>query len=148
MRDAHLRFADEGSRNYCRDTIERFLDHSWVIDRTPLQTLHGYRTALGILDDWMQRYRVVTLIAASPSDVRALLKSRRWDVVSGHCESLVGLISRFYQSLKDCKCRPDDPIEALINEKHEAPVRKRKAVRPESRGKSGIQLHFNRAPSH
>lgn len=147
MRDAHLRAADEGSRICCRDAIERFLDRSWLLDRTPLQTIHGHRAALGVLDNWLQRHRVVTLTAASPADVRALLNSRHWDAVSRQCEALLGLITRFYQSLKDCKFRPDDPVEMLIDQELAAEISKRKAARPASRAKSARKLLFSRAPS-
>ena len=147
MTDARFRAADEGSRTFCRDAIERFLDRSWILDRTPLQALHGHRAALNVLDDWLQRNRVVTLTAASSSDVRALLNSRHWDAVSRRCEALLGLITRFYQSLKDCKHRLDDPIEMLIDQELAAQARKRKAARPALRERPGRKYLFTRAPS-
>ena len=147
MRYAQLRAADEGSRTFCRDAIERFLDRSWMLDRTPVHALYGHRAALGVLDNWMLRHRVVALTEASSADVRALLNSRDWDVVSRQCEALLGLITRFYQSLKDCKFRPDDPVETLIDQELAAEASKRKAARPSPRAKSGRKLLFSRAPS-
>jgi len=146
MRYAHLRAADEGSREGCRDAIERFLDRSWLLDGTTVQSLNGHRFALSVLDDWLQRHRIVTLTTASASDVRALLNSKYWDSVSRRCESLLGLITRFYCSLRDCKLRPDDPIETLIDQELAAAAAKRKSVRSVRSEKSSRNLHFSRSP--
>jgi site-specific recombinase XerD len=146
MRYAHLRAADEGSPDGCRDAIERFLDRSWIDEGTPLEALNGHRFALSVLDDWLQRHRVVTLTSASAADVRALLDSKYWDSVSRRCESLLGLITRFYYSLRDCKFRPDDPIETLIDQELAAAAAKRKAVRSARSDKPRHKLHFSGSP--
>ncbi len=144
MRHPHI--TDEGGRAVCRDAIDRFLDRSWMLDRTPMQAINGHRFALQVLDDWMQRYRVVTLTAASATDIRALLDSRHWDAVSRRCEALLGLVTRFYQSLKDCKFRSDDPVETLIDQELAAAAKKRDAGKPARRGKSSRNLIFRRSP--
>lgn len=134
------------TRETCRDAIERFLDRSWILDRTTPQALTGHRFALTALDDWMQRHRVVPLTAASPSDLRAMLNSRHWDSVSRRCEALLGLITRFYQSLHVCKFRSDDPIETLIDLELAAAARKRAAARPAPSRKPPRKLLFSRSP--
>jgi site-specific recombinase XerD len=143
MRYAHLRAADEGSRDGCRDAIERFLDRSWLLEPTTLQALNGHRFALSVLDDWLQRHRVVTLTSATAADVRALLNSKYWDSVSRRCESLLGLITRFYFNLRDSKVRPDDPIETLIDQEIVAAAERRKAVRSARSNRPGRRLHFS-----
>src|SRR4051812_32381558 len=94
---------DAPRRAISRDAIERFLDRSWLLERTALPTMQGNRLALCRLDDWLQRHRRATLDSASAADVRALFRSSHWDAVSRRCESLLGLTTRFYESLKDCK---------------------------------------------
>ena len=145
MRYAHLRAADEGSREGCRDAIERFLDRNWILEGTQLSSLNGQRFALSVLDDWLQRHREVTLTIATAADVRALLNSKYWDSVSRRCESLLGLITRFYCSLRDCKFRPDDPIETLIDQELAAAAAKRKSVRA-TRSHKAEPMHFSRSP--
>ncbi|HEY6125354.1 MAG TPA: hypothetical protein VIV63_11945 [Steroidobacteraceae bacterium] len=122
-------------RSLSRDVIERFLDRSWMLDRTPLPALNGYRFALNLLDDWLTRHRVATLTNASASDVRALLKSKTWDVVSCRCDSLLGLVTRFYQSLQMSSLRDDDPWDTMIVEQIAHAARKR-VVRPKVREKT------------
>lgn len=103
-------------RAFSRDAIERFLDRGWILERIPLHVADGHRSALGRLDDWMLKNRVATLTTASSSDIRALLNSSCWDKVSRGCDSLLGLITRFYHSLQECKFRADDPVETLIDQ--------------------------------
>lgn len=107
---------DAISRANCRDAIERFLDRSWLLERLSLQTTHGHRFALNLLDHWMQQHRAVTLTGATAADLRALFQSPHWDDMSRRCEALLGLITRFYQNLRDSKFRCDDPIETLIEQ--------------------------------
>ena len=114
-------------RTFSRDAIERFLDRSWMLERVAAPALNGHRSALDLLDDWMLRQRTATLTTASASDVRALLSSSYWDTVSRQCESPLGLLTRFYQSLQDCKVRVDDPVETLIDRELAAAARKRDA---------------------
>jgi len=130
----------------CRDAIERFLDRSWTLERTPLPALNSHRVALNALDTWLQRHRVVSLSAASPADIHALLDSRHWDAVSRQIESLLGLITRFYQSLRDCKFRPDDPIETMIDQQLRLAASKRNAARPARNHKQVRKIHFSRSP--
>jgi len=131
---------------YCRDAIERFLDRSWMIERTPLPSLTSHRVALNALDLWLQRHRVVTLTSASASDIRAMLDSRHWDAVSRQFEALLGLVTRFYRSLQDCKFRLDDPIETLIGQELLLAARKREARRPPQIRKSRRKFHFSHLP--
>lgn len=128
------------------DAIERFLDRSWILDRTPSLALHSHRSALNLLDNWLLRHRVVTLTAASPADVRALFDSRCWDVVSRRCEALLGLVTRFYQSLLDSKFRPDDPIEMLIDQELATAASKRESPRPAHTAIPERTAIFTRAP--
>jgi site-specific recombinase XerD len=130
-------------RAFSRDAIERFLDRGWILDHTPVHALKGHRFALGQLDDWLQKNRVATLTTASTSDLRALLDSAYWDRVSRCCESLLGLVTRFYRSLMEWKFRPDDPVERLIEEELAAAARKRSESRPSRpvQRRRGHQLH-------
>ena len=130
----------------CRNAIERFLDRSWLLERTPLPALHGHRVALNALDAWLQRHRVVSLSAASAADIHALLDSRHWDAVSRQIESLLGLITRFYQSLRDCKFRHDDPIETMIDQQLKLAASKRMAARSTRSRKQGRKIHFSGSP--
>lgn len=123
-------------RHYSRDAIERFLDRSWVYERTPIDLLRDYRIALSQLDGWMQRHRAVTLSTAGASDVRALLDSPCWIESAQRCPTLLGAVTAFYQGLQDCKFRPDDPVETLVDQelfaaviKHDATRRLRDAAR-------------------
>jgi site-specific recombinase XerD len=115
-------------RQYSRDVIERYLDRTWVFGRAPLHALAEYRSALNRLDDWMQRHRVTTLATASPTDLRALLDSAQWIEIAHGCETLLGLVAGFYQTLQDCKFRHDDPIETLVNQELFAAAIKRDAT--------------------
>jgi len=130
----------------CRDAIERFLDRSWLLDRTPAPALTGHRVALNALNIWMQRHREVTLTSASALDIRAMLDSRHWDTVSRQFEALLGLVTRFYRGLLDCKSRPDDPIETLIGLELTAAARKREALRPTPPRKLRRKFHFSGSP--
>jgi site-specific recombinase XerD len=135
---------DEGSRATCRDAIERYLDRSWLLDHTPVEVMNGHHFALSLLDKWLQRHRVVTLTTASANDVRAMFRSSPWDDVSRHCEALLGLVTGFYQSLRECKFRPDDPVETLINQELLAAAcesRVSRPFRPEVRA-----VEFSRSP--
>jgi site-specific recombinase XerD len=131
---------------YCRDAIDRFLDRSWMLDRTPLPTLTGNRVALHALDTWLQRHRVVTLTDATASDVRALLRSAQWDAISRRFEALLGLVTRFYRSLQDSSFRADDPIETLIDQELAASVSRRKSSRAADSPKPRRKFHFSRSP--
>jgi site-specific recombinase XerD len=154
MRAANLRFhsaaservPDEGSRENCRIAIERFLDRSWVLDGTPLQTLDDHRFALNVLDEWLQFNRAVTLSTASASDVWALLNSTYWEAVARRCEPLMSLVTRFYRSLQDCKVRPDDPIGTVVSQELAAAVIARDAAQPIRRVKPGRMPHFSGWP--
>jgi site-specific recombinase XerD len=130
----------------CRDAIERFLDRSWMMERTPLPTLTGNRVALNALNIWMQRHREATLSRASALDIRAMLDSRHWDTVSRQFEALLGLVTRFYRDLLDCKSRPDDPIETLIGLELTAAARKREAARPVRPRKVRRKFNFSGSP--
>jgi site-specific recombinase XerD len=112
----HVPVPDESSRINCSDAIERFLDRSWMVDRTPLPVVDGHRLALNELDGWLLHRRRVRLTSASASDVRALLDSTHWDALSRRFEALLGLVTRFYRDLQECKFRPDDPIEMLVRQ--------------------------------
>ena len=132
--------------DYCSDAIERFLDRSWMLERTPLPALTSHRVALNALNLWMQRHRVVTLTSASASDIRAMLDSRHWDAVSRQFEALLGLVTRFYRNLLDSKFREDDPIETLIGQELVLAARKREAARPVRVRKLRRKFHFSRMP--
>jgi site-specific recombinase XerD len=136
---------DEGSRANCRDAIERFLERSWLLERLSLQAMNGHRFALTLLDQWLQKHRIVTLSGASVRDVRAMLRSPHWDEMSRRCEALLGVVTRFYQSLRDCKFRCDDPIETLIEQEISAAARSRHASRPR-RVERSRHLVFSRSP--
>jgi len=130
----------------CRDAIERFLDRSWMMERTPLTTLNGHRTALNALDVWLQRHRAVALISASASDVRALFESRHWDALTRQFEALLGLVTRFYESLQECKFRSDDPIETMINQQLSLAASTLNAARPARDAKPRRGFHFSGSP--
>ena len=146
MRASTPPMPDEYSRNLCRDAIERFLDRSWMLERVPLPAIEGNRHALTLLDDWMRRHRVVPLIDAGARDVRALLRSKFWDIVSRRYEALLGLVTRFYQSLRDNRFRADDPVETLIDEELAAAASHRKAARRPSRQSAGGKPLLRRGP--
>lgn len=131
---------------YCRDAIERFLDRSWVMDCTPMAAVAGHRVALNALNVWMQRHRDTTLTGASALDIRAMLDSRHWDAVSRQFEALLGLVTRFYRGLLDCKSRPDDPIETLIGLELTAAARKREAARASRPRKLRRKFQFSGSP--
>jgi site-specific recombinase XerD len=131
---------------YCRDAIERFLDRSWMMDRTPMAAMAGHRVALNALNVWMQRHRETTLTRASAVDIRAMLDSRHWDAVSRQFEASLGLVTRFYRGLLDCKARPDDPIETLIGLELTAAARKREAVRASRPRKLHRKFHCSGSP--
>jgi site-specific recombinase XerD len=137
---------DETARDHCRETIERFLDRSWMLDRVALRTLRGNRFALLRLDDWLQRHRVVTLADVTAQDLRALLRSEHWDAVSRRCESLLGLVTRFFQSLRDHQVRPDDPVETLIDQELLAAANQRATARESRRDGNSHRLVFSRTP--
>jgi site-specific recombinase XerD len=130
----------------CRDAIERFLDRSWMMDRTPLPAVAGHRVALNALNVWMQRHRETTLTGATALDIRAMLDSRHWDSVSRQFEALLGLVTRFYRGLLDSKSRADDPIETLIGLELTAAARKREAVRLAPSRKPRRKFHFSGSP--
>ena len=140
------RQAQEDAREICRDAIERFLDRSCVLDRVTLQAMYGNRYALTMLDDWLQRHRAMTLTQASANDVRELFRSSHWDTVSRCCESLLGLITRFYASLRECKFRSDDPIEKLIEEELAAAASQRTAARLRRRERQNQPLVLSGTP--
>lgn len=146
MRASNRHRPDESNREICRDAIERFLDRSCILDRVTLQAMHGNRFALNLLDDWLQRHRVVTLTSAGAKDVRALLNSSHWDTVSRRCESLLGLITRFYQSLRECKFRADDPVETLIDQELLAAASQRNVARLKQRDRASHNMLFSRTP--
>ncbi len=133
------------NKEMCRDAIERFLDRSCILDRVTLQAMYGNRYALNMLDDWLQRHRVVSLTQASAHDVRALFRSTHWDAVSRRCESLLGLITRFYASLRECKFRSDDPIQTLIEQELAAAASQRTAARIKQRDRQNQSLVFSRS---
>jgi len=112
------------SREDCRDAIERFLDRSWVLERTSVTTLSKHRIALGKLDFWMQRHREVPLAAATAKDMRALLDSSHWDACSYGCESLLKLVTSFFQSLQETRYRADDPIVTIIDQEMAAAAKR------------------------
>lgn len=130
------------NKEMCRDAIERFLDRSCILDRVTLQALYGNRYALTMLDDWLQRHRAKTLPQASANDVRELFRSSYWDAVSRRCESLLGLITCFYASLRDCKFRSDDPIQTLIEQELAAAASQRAAARLRQRDRQKQSLVF------
>jgi|SRR5688572_3883780 site-specific recombinase XerD len=113
-----------------QDAIERFLDRSWMLGRIPAQAVKGHRSTLESLDAWLRTHRVSTLCTASTSDVRALLQSRQWNTVSRGCETLLGLVTRFYHSLRECHFRGDDPVQMLIEQELAAAALRRDAARP------------------
>lgn len=133
------------NREMCRDAIDRFLDRSCILDRVTLQAMYGNRYALTMLDDWLQRHRAMTLPQASANDVRELFRSPYWDAVSRRCESLLGLITCFYASLRDCKFRPDDPIQTLIEQELAAAASQRAAARLKRRDRPKHTLLFSRS---
>jgi site-specific recombinase XerD len=140
----HAQTPDENSRIDCGEAIERFLDRSWILDRTPLPVLDGHRLALNELDGWLLHRRRVRLTSASASDVRALLNSTHWDALSRRCEALLGLITHFYRDMQHCKFRPDDPVETLIGKKLIAAPTSIEAVRSTSGAKPGRKPIPNR----
>lgn len=113
-----------------QDAIERFLDRSWMLGRIPGQAVKGHRTTLEVLDHWLRIHRVSTLTTASTADVRALLRSPQWVALARGCETLLGLVTRFYQSLRECQVRGDDPVERLVEQELAAAALKRYAKRP------------------
>ena len=90
--------------------------------------------------------RAMTLTHASANDVRELFRSPHWDAVSRRCESLLGLITRFYASLRECKFRADDPIERLIEQELAAAASQRTAARLKQRDRQKQSLVFSRTP--
>jgi site-specific recombinase XerD len=136
---------DMVNREDCSDTIERFLDRSWMLDGISLAAIGANRLALQRLDAWLQRHRVVALTEASAPDLRALLRSGHWDVVSRRCESLLGLLTRFFQSLHECKVRADDPVETLIDQELLASARPRGDTRVARHGR-GHRWAFSGTP--
>ncbi len=134
--------AHEHAREICRDEIERFLDRSCILDRVTLQAMYGNRYALNMLDDWLRRHRSMTLTQASANDVRELFRSSHWDRVARCCESLLGLITRFYASLRECKFRSDDPIQTLIEQELAAAASQRTAARIKQRDRQNPPLVF------
>jgi site-specific recombinase XerD len=133
----HAHTPDDSSRIDCSDAIERYLDRSWMLDRTPLPVVDGHRLALNELDSWLLHRRRVRLTSASASDVRALLNSTHWDALSRRCEALLGLVTRFYRDLQNCKFRPDDPVETLIGQELTAAATSIEAVLPSRGAKPG-----------
>ena len=121
---------DEGNRMLCRNEIERFLDRSWYAERISRPALRDHRFALTLLDTWLQKNRRATLISASAMDLRELLNSRQWQAVSLQCEGLLTLVTRLFQDLRNSKCRPDDPMETLVDQELSATVRRKETVRP------------------
>lgn len=111
-------------REVCRDAIERFLDRSWILERTSVTSLSKNRIVLGKLDFWMQRHREVPLSAATAKDVRALLNSTHWDACSYGCESLLKLVTSFFQSLQETRYRADDPIVTIIDQEMAAAAKR------------------------
>ena len=103
-------------RRHSREAIERHLDRTWMDGRIPVNVLRDYRAALTRLDEWMQREAGATLATASAAAVRVLLDSTKWQEVSCDCKSLLGLVAGFYHGLQECKFRPDDPIETLVDQ--------------------------------
>jgi site-specific recombinase XerD len=132
------------SREECRDAIERFLDRSWVLERTSIAALSRHRVALRNLDSWMQRHCVVSLAAATAKDMRALMNSSRWDAVAQGCECLVSLVASFFRSLQDTRFRSDDPIVTIIDQEMSAAAKR--AVRPERAERRRARMQFRFAP--
>ena len=116
--------SDSSSREHCGDAIERFLDRSWMAERTPVAALAKQRFALINLDSWMQRRRRIPLATANAKDMRALLDSSHWDAVSYGCESLLSLVAAFFQSLQETRFRSDDPIVTIIDQEISASAKR------------------------
>src|SRR5262245_35350326 len=126
--------SSNSSRDDSRDAIERFLDRSWLAERTSFAAIESHRIALNNLDFWMQRHRVVPLTAATAKDVRALLDSSHWEAVSYGCESLLSLVASFFQSLQNTRFRSDDPIVTIIDQEMAAAAKRAaRTARPEKR---------------
>jgi site-specific recombinase XerD len=130
------------SREDGRDTIERFLDRSWILERTPVASLSKHRITLGKLDFWMQRHRKIPLTDATARDMRALLDSSHWDAISYGSESLLKLVTSFFQSLQETRYRADDPIVTIIDQEMAAAA-KRAFSRPARVEKRRPRLSFS-----
>lgn len=127
------------------DAIERFLDRSWLLERTPVANLSRQRIALNNLDFWLQRHRKVSLAAATAKDMRFLLDSSHWDAVSSGCESLLKLVTSFFQSLQETQFRGDDPIVTIIDQEMAAAA-KRAYARPTRSDIRRPRLSFHFSP--
>jgi len=136
---------DPSSRENCRDAIDRFLDRSWLLEKTPVETLSRQRLALNNLDYWLQRHRAISLTFASSKDVRALLNSDYWDAVSYGCDSLVSLLASFFKSLQETRFRFDDPIVTLIDQEMAAAA-KHSPSRPSRAAKRGPRMDYSLSP--
>jgi site-specific recombinase XerD len=139
---------DPVNREDCTDTIERFLDRSWMLDGASMAAIKANRLALQRLDGWLQKHRVVALSEANAPDLRALLRSEHWDAVSRRCESLLGLVTRFFQSLRECKLRADDPVETLIDQELLVSASQRSDARVSRRDGPGHRWAFSGTPAH
>jgi len=129
----------------CPDAIERFLDRSWILERTPVANLSRQRIALNNLNFWMQRHRKMSLATATAKDMRLLLDSSQWDAVSSGCESLLQLVASFFQSLQETQFRADDPIVTIIDQEMAAAA-KRAYARPTRSDSRRPRMSFHFSP--
>lgn len=93
------------------DVVRRFMDVLLIEHRYSLYTCAGYRTDLGNLDRWLQRFEGCTLVTADEEQLVRYLAD--W---AGRRMSLRKLprvllsMRRFYSFLRDSHVREDDPM--------------------------------------